>query len=328
MFSTMNKFFSASSSETPSLSVVIPVYNEEANLPTLLSRTLAACRALGCPFEVVLVNDGSRDRSAEILTETAAAEKEIVAVLLNRNYGQHNATFAGYAQAKGDFIINIDADLQNPPEEIHKIYEKLAAGHDVVAGRRMNRQDSPLRKVPSWIVNRMIRHSTGVDMHDYGCMLRGYTRTVVDAMLSCQERTPFIPILANSFASHPCEVDVAHAERLAGASRYSLLKLINLQFDMLTGMTTSPLRFLSFCGLGVFVLGFLLSAYIIFMRLLLGNAWTNDGIFTLFAVLFFLIGAQFLGMGLLGEYIGRIFKNVGARPRYLIQQINGKSPLK
>ena len=192
----------------------------------------------------------------------------------------------------------------------------------------MARQDSPLRKIPSWFVNRMIRKSTGVDMHDYGCMLRGYTRAVVQAMLSCEERTPFIPVLANSFASNPCELDVAHAERFAGASRYSFLKLVNLQFDMLTGMTTAPLRALSFAPLGVFVIGMVLSAYIIAMRIRLGDAWTNDGVFTLFAVLFFLVGAQFLGMGLLGDYIGRIFKNVGARPRYLIQQIKGKSPLK
>jgi undecaprenyl-phosphate 4-deoxy-4-formamido-L-arabinose transferase len=312
----------------PSLSVVIPVYNEEANLPELLPRTLAACRAIGCPFEIVFANDGSRDRSPALLAEAAAQHPEIVVVNLNRNYGQHNATFAGYAAAKGDLVVNIDADLQNPPEEIHKIYEKLCEGYDVVAGRRMARQDSPLRKIPSWLVNRMIRRSTGVDMHDYGCMLRGYTREVVQAMLACEERTPFIPVLANSFASRTCEVDVAHAERFAGESRYSFLRLVNLQFDMLTGMTTSPLRLLSTCGLAVFLLGAVLSAYIIVLRVRLGDAWSNDGVFTLFAILFFLVGAQFLGMGLLGEYIGRIFKNVGARPRYVVKQIIGESPLK
>lgn len=311
----------------PSLSVVIPVFNEEANLPELIPRTLAACRANGCPFEIVLVNDGSRDKSPDLLSAAAAQHPELVVVMLNRNYGQHNATFAGYAAAKGDLIINIDADLQNPPEEIHKIYKKLCEGYDVVAGRRMNRQDSPFRKIPSWFVNQMIRHSTGVDMHDYGCMLRGYTREVVQAMLSCEERTPFIPVLANSFASRVCEVDVAHAERFAGGSRYSPLRLLNLQFDMLTGMTTSPLRLLSFFGVGVFILGLLLFIYIIAMRIILGSQWANDGVFTLFAILFFLVGAQFLGMGLLGEYIGRIFKNVGARPRYIVKQTLGESPL-
>lgn len=310
----------------PSLSIVIPVYNEERNLDELIRRVIDSCRALDCVFEVVLVNDGSKDRSAEMLAEASRQNpREIIAVLLNRNYGQHNATFAGYSVAKGDLVINLDADLQNPPEEIHKIYDKLCEGYDVVAGLRVPREDSFLRKIPSWMVNRLIRHSTGVRMSDYGCMLRGYTREVVKAMLSCEERTPFIPVLANSFAHRTCEVEVAHAPRAAGESQYSLFRLVNLMFDMLTGMTTAPLRLLSFFGLAIFGGSFVLAAYIFWMRIRLGDTWTNDGIFTLFAALFFLVGAQFLGMGLLGEYIGRIYKNVGARPRYLIHKIHGES---
>lgn len=312
----------------PSLSIVIPVYNEERNLGEMIRRVIESGRALDCVFEVILVNDGSKDRSAEILAEAARQNpREIVAVLLNRNYGQHNAIFAGYSLAKGDLVINLDADLQNPPEEIHKIYEKLCEGYDVVAGVRVPREDTALRKIPSWMVNRMIRHSTGVRMSDYGCMLRGYTREVVRAMLSCEERTPFIPVLANSFAHRTCEVEVAHAPRASGASQYNAWKLVNLMFDMLTGMTTAPLRMLTFFGLAVFAMSFALAAYILHMRLRFGDAWTNDGIFTLFAALFFLVGAQFLGLGLLGEYIGRIYKNVGARPRYLIHKIHGESPI-
>ena len=312
----------------PSLSIVIPVYNEEQNLPELLRRVVESCRALGCVFEIVFVNDGSKDRSAEILAEAARQNpREIIAVLLNRNYGQHNAIFAGYGVSRGDLVINLDADLQNPPEEIHKIYEQLCAGYDVVAGVRVPREDSPLRKIPSWFVNWMIRRSTGVDMSDYGCMLRGYTREVVKAMLSCEERTPFIPVLANSFGHRTCEVEVSHAPRAAGESQYGVWKLLNLMFDMLTGMTTAPLRLLSFFGMAIFAMSFVLAAYILHMRLRHGDVWTNDGIFTLVAALFFLVGAQFLGMGLLGEYIGRIYKNVGARPRYLIHQIHGESPI-
>jgi len=312
----------------PTLSVVIPVYNEEDNIPELIRRVLDSCRALDCIFEVVLVNDGSKDRSSALLKEASQQNPtEIISVLLNRNYGQHNAIFAGYSVCKGDLIINLDADLQNPPEEIGKIYDKLCENYDVVAGLRVPREDSALRKIPSWIVNRMIRRSTGVEMSDYGCMLRGYTREVVKAMLSCGERTPFIPVLANSFAQRTCEVEVAHAARASGESQYSVFRLINLMFDMLTGMTTAPLRLLSFVGLCIFGLSFLLAAYILFMRMTMGDSWTNDGIFTLFAALFFLVGAQFVGMGLLGEYIGRIYKNVGARPRYLIHQIHGESPI-
>ncbi len=317
-----------SPSSHPSLSVVIPVYNEEQNLDELIRRVIDACRDLDCVFEVIFVNDGSRDRSAEILAEASRQNpREVIAVLLNRNYGQHNAIFAGYGVARGDLVINLDADLQNPPEEIHKIYEKLCEGYDVVAGLRVPREDSALRKIPSWMVNRMIRHATGVKMNDYGCMLRGYTREVVKAMLSCEERTPFIPVLANSFAHRTCEVEVSHAPRAAGESQYGVWKLVNLMFDMLTGMTTAPLRLLSFFGMAIFAMSFVLAAYILYMRLHIGNAWANDGIFTLFAALFFLVGAQFLGMGLLGEYIGRIYKNVGARPRYLIHQIHGESPI-
>lgn len=317
----------APASGKPSLSIVIPVFNEEANLPDLIGRVLAAGKNLSCVFEVILVDDGSRDQSITLLATAAKEHPEIVVVELNRNYGQHNAIFAGYGVAKGDLVINLDADLQNPPEEIHKIYGKLCEGYDVVAGLRVPREDSALRKIPSWLINRMIRQATGIQMSDYGCMLRGYTRAVVQAMLSCEERTPFIPILANSFAHRTCEVEVAHAPRGAGTSRYGILKLINLMFDMLTGMTTFPLRLLSFVGLGIFALSFVLASYILYMRLHLGDAWTNDGVFTLFAALFFLVGAQFLGLGLLGEYLGRIYTNVGARPRYLIHHIHGESPI-
>jgi len=312
----------------PTLSIVIPVYNEEGNLPELMRRTLDACRALGCVFEIVLVNDGSQDRSAELLVEAARQHpREIVAVLLNRNYGQHNATFAGYAQARGELVINLDADLQNPPEEIHKIYDKLCEGFDVVAGVRAQREDSALRKIPSALANGLIRRSTGVAMKDYGCMLRGYTRAVVQAMLACEERTPFIPVLANSFAHRIAEVDVAHASRGAGTSTYSALKLINLTFDMLTGMTTMPLRLLTFFGAAVCALSVLAAFVGLGAGLATGAAGGALAVGLLCATLFFLAGALFIGLGLLGEYVGRIHVNVRARPRYLIHQIHGESAI-
>lgn len=311
----------------PTLSIVIPVYNEELNIPELIYRTVAACKKIGTPFECILVDDGSTDQSAAVLEKAVQHHPEVIFIRLNRNYGQHNATFAGYAAAKGEFIINLDADLQNPPEEIHKIYDKLLEGFDVVAGKRMNRQDTVFRRMSSCLINGMIRRSTGVVMSDYGCMLRGYTRNIVQAMLACGNQTPFIPVLANSFASRTAEVEVQHAARIAGTSRYSILKLINLQFDMLTGMTTAPLRLLSFLGLGAFALGLVLSLYILAMRLMYGPVWANEGTFTLFAILFFLVGTQFLGMGLIGEYIGRIFKTTSGHPRYFISKTYGESSI-
>ncbi len=316
-------------SDKPTLSVVIPVFNESDNLPELLERSLKACRSLDTKFEIILVDDGSRDTSADLISKAAEANRgEIVGILLNRNYGQHAAVFAGFAHALGDFIVSLDADLQNPPEEIPNLYRKLMEGFDVVAGVRVPRQDSAFRRLSSFIVNKVTAKSTHVIMHDYGCMLRGYHRRVVDAMLQCAERSTFIPALANSFARRTTEIDVQHAPRVRGDSKYSVWKLINLQFDLLTSITTFPLRLLSLAGALVSLFGVGLGAFIIVMRLIKGSEWAAQGVFTLFAILFIFIGAQFVGMGLLGEYLGRMYHDVRARPRYLVHEIKGESSLK
>ncbi len=311
----------------PWLSLVIPVFNEEANLPELIRRCLVVCKGLGKSFEIVLVNDGSRDTSAQIITD-AAKENDgaIVGVLLNRNFGQHAAVMAGFAQARGEVIVTLDADLQNPPEEIPKLLKPIEAGCDVVGSVRTNRQDSVFRRWSSRLVNKGVQKATGVMMHDYGCMLRAYRRSIIDAMLQCHERSTFIPVLANSFANKTDEVLVAHAEREQGESKYNLWKLINLQFDLLTSMTTFPLRLLSLLGSGLAGLGFLFSFLLITLRLFYGPDWAAEGVFTVFAILFIFLGVQLLAMGLLGEYIGRIYNDVRARPRYFIQQtVSGKA---
>ncbi len=316
-------------SDKPTLSVVIPVFNEEANLEELIRRTLETCRALGTPFEVLLVDDGSRDRSAEMIAKAAADHPgEILGVFLNRNYGQHSAIFAGFGRARGEVVVTLDADLQNPPEEISKLYHKIAEGKDVVAGVRVPRHDSTFRKVSSWIVNRITARATGVTMHDYGCMLRAYRSRVVHAMLQCNERSTFIPVLANTFARHTAEVEVSHAPRTRGDSKYSIWKLVNLQFDLLTGMTTFPLRLLTMIGFLISLFGVSLGSLLFVLRLIHGPEWAAEGVFTLFAILFCFIGAQFIGMGLMGEYIGRIYKDVRARPRYLVYEVKGESCLK
>jgi undecaprenyl-phosphate 4-deoxy-4-formamido-L-arabinose transferase len=311
------------------LSVVIPVFNEQENLAELLERSLKACRSLNVPFEILLVDDGSRDRSPEMLR--TAAEKnpgDLVAVLLNRNYGQHAAVMAGFAHAKGDVIVSLDADLQNPPEEIPNLYRKMVGEDlDVVAGIRVPREDSALRKIPSWCVNRITQKVTGVKMHDYGCMLRAYSAQVVQAMLQCTEHSTFIPVLANSFAKRTAEIEVRHAQRSRGDSKYNFFKLINLQFDLLTSMTTFPLRLLSYLGAVIAFFGLALGVFILIERLIQGEVWAAQGVFTLFAILFIFIGAQFVGMGLMGEYIGRIYRDVRGRPRYLVHEVKGMSRL-
>ncbi|HEJ83247.1 MAG TPA: glycosyltransferase [Desulfobacteraceae bacterium] len=311
-----------------SISVVIPVFNEEENLTELMDRCLKTCEGINRNFEIILVDDGSSDDSRNMIKAGAARYPgRIIALLLNRNYGQHSAIMAGFAQAKGDIVVTLDADLQNPPEEIARLVAKAEEGFDVVGTVRMNRRDTFFRRAASHMVNRVVQMSTGVDMHDYGCMLRAYRRPIVDAMLKCHERSTFIPVLANSFAARTAEIDVHHAPRSAGDSKYGLWKLINLQFDLLTGMTTFPLRLLNVLGVLISALGVGFGIFLFVMRLIYGPDWAAAGVFTLFAILFIFVGAQFLAMGLLGEYIGRIYSDVRARPRYFVEEIVGTSNL-
>ncbi|MDD4873176.1 MAG: glycosyltransferase [Kiritimatiellae bacterium] len=310
----------------PVLSVVIPVYNEEQNLEELITRVLKICKSTGKSFEVVFVDDGSRDKSSDIITKAVHDNpNHIVAVLLNRNYGQHVAIMAAMAESAGEFVITLDADLQNPPEEIPRVLEKLQEGADVVGTIRTPRHDPIFRKVFSYLTNKMVQKATGVMMHDYGCMLRGYRREIVSAMLRCHERSTFLPILANSFARHATEIEVKHAARTAGDSKYSVWKLINLQFDLLTSMTNGPLRLLSIVGGIISATGVGFGLFLFLMRIIHGPEWAVGGVFTLFAILFIFIGAQFVGLGLLGEYIGRIYLDVRARPRYLVRQVIGRT---
>jgi undecaprenyl-phosphate 4-deoxy-4-formamido-L-arabinose transferase len=310
---------------SPLISIVIPVFNEETNLEELIKRCLDACGGMERPFEIVLIDDGSTDTSPQKITEAAQkAPGKVLGVLLNRNYGQHAAVMAGFAQSKGDIVVTLDADLQNPPEEIPKLIGKIEEGFDVVGSVRVPRCDAFFRRIASFIINKAVQRTTGVIMHDYGCMLRAYRRHIVEAMLNCHERSTFIPVLANSFARNTTEVEVHHEGRLRGDSKYGLWKLISLQFDLLTSMTTFPLRLLSMLGGIVSGVGVGFGVFLFVMRLIHGPDWAVQGVFTLFAVLFIFIGAQFVGMGLLGEYIGRIYHDVRARPRYFVQRVVGR----
>ncbi len=199
-------------------------------------------------------------------------------------------------------------------------------GYDVVGSIRAERQDSAWRRWPSRLVNLAVQRSTGVAMHDYGCMLRAYRRSIVEAMLACRERSTFIPILANGFARHTCEIRVAHAERAHGESKYSAMRLLNLMFDLVTCMTTTPLRLLSLVGGGMALAGFLFALFLLVLRLAFGAAWAGNGLFVLFAVLFMFSGVQLLGMGLLGEYLGRMYSDVRAQPRFFIERVVRATP--
>ena len=248
-----------SQNDISKVAIVIPVYNEEESLPELIRRTDSACRLLDREYDIILVDDGSSDRSVELIQEAAdQPDSHIVGVMLNRNYGQHAAIMAGFEIVDADLVITLDADLQNPPEEIPRLVAKADEGFDVIGTVRKHRKDSFFRRMPSAIINGGVRRATGVQMNDYGCMLRAYRRHIIDAMLQCHERSTFIPILANSFARKTTEIDVDHAEREFGDSKYSAMKLINLMFDLITCMTTTPSALIKHSGIVYRRSGFLI----------------------------------------------------------------------
>ena len=306
------------------VSIVIPAFNEEANLPELIERCAKVGYSLASDFELIIVDDGSKDASARILA--TAAERDpvhVVAILLNRNYGQHAAVMAGLAQARGAVVVTLDGDLQNPPEEIPKLLELIEQGCDIVGGARRRREDTWFRVLGSRLMNELMRKVTGVYSRDYGCMLRAYRREIVDAVLACRAHRAYVPALANSFAGRIGEVTVEHAPRNAGESKYGVMALLNLYFDLLVSTTTAPLRLLSMAGTLLAVIGVAFGALLLALRFAFGPAWAAQGVFTIFAVLFLFLGMQLIGMGLLGEYIGRISRDVQGRPRFIVREVIG-----
>jgi len=304
----------------PQVSVVIPVYNEEAVLPQLFGRLYPALDALGVAYEVIFVNDGSHDRSAALLREQFQRRSDVTRVLLfNRNYGQHTAIIAGFERCRGERVVTLDADLQNPPEEIGKLLAAMDAGHDYVGSVRLMRQDRLWRRAASRIVNALRERTTHIRMTDQGCMMRAYSREIIQAIVASREVSTYIPALAYTFAARPIEVEVAHEERAAGQSKYSLYKLARLNFDLVTGFTVAPLQIFSMIGILISAVSLFFFVLLAVRRLMVGPE--SEGVFTLFSILFFVLGMALLGIGLLGEYVGRIYQQVRERPRYMLQAV-------
>ncbi len=301
------------------ISVAIPVYNEADNLEPLFERLCITMDSIGKAWEVIFVNDGSLDKSLELLKSFHEKRPDVVKVIdFNGNYGQHPALMCAFANASGEIVITLDADLQNPPEEIKKLLEKIYEGYDAVGGYRKEREDSFWRRYLSKIVNIAREKMTNIEMLDQGCMLRAYKRNIVQAMLNCGDRATFIPALAYTFASNPTDVEVEHCARQAGESKYNLYKLIRLNFDLVTGFTLIPLQLFTLFGFVAAAASLSLFSLLVFRRLFMGSE--AEGMFTLFAFMFFLISVAVIGIGLVGEYVGRIYQVVQARPRYVLKE--------
>jgi undecaprenyl-phosphate 4-deoxy-4-formamido-L-arabinose transferase len=308
-------------SEKPYISVVIPVYNEEPNLRPLVDRLFPVMRGMGRPFEVIFTDDGSRDGSLRLLRELALRHREIRILEFNGNFGQHMAIMAAFERSSGELVVTLDADLQNPPEEIPKLVAEMEKGHDVVGSIRQKRQDTLFRRTASLMVNVLTRKMTGMRMSDYGCMLRAYHRNVVDNINRCEETTTFIPALAQTFSANPGEVEVAHAERAEGESKYSLYKLVRLNFDLMTGFSVVPLQLFALMGILTSLFAVAFAIFLLVRRFVVGAE--VEGVFTLFAILFFFMGITIFGIGIVGEYVGRVYQEVRRRPRYVVRRTYG-----
>jgi undecaprenyl-phosphate 4-deoxy-4-formamido-L-arabinose transferase len=309
----------------PELSVVIPVYNEEAGLDALFARLYPALDKMHVPYEIIFVNDGSRDNSVSVLAGQFRKRPDVTRVILfNGNYGQHMAILAGFEATRGDVVVTLDADLQNPPEEIPKLVEKIHEGYDYIGSIRRKRQDSAWRTIASKAMNHLRERITNISITDQGNMLRAYGRNVIDLVNQCGEVNTFVPALAYKFARNPTEVVVEHEERAAGESKYSLYSLIRLNFDLVTGFSLVPLQMFSMLGMILSICSAVLVFLLLIRRFVLGAE--AEGVFTLFAIAFFFMGVILFGIGLVGEYVGRIFQQVRARPRYVVQTILQHTP--
>jgi undecaprenyl-phosphate 4-deoxy-4-formamido-L-arabinose transferase len=303
----------------PYLSVVIPVYNEAENLEALYSRLTSALDKYEKSYEIILVNDGSRDGTETLLNTLQKRRPEHIRIVhLNGNFGQHMAIIAGFERARGEVTVTLDADLQNPPEEIPKLMQAIEAGHDYVGSIRKNRQDTWFRRNASRLNNYIRAKMTGIVMTDQGCMLRAYKRHIIDAVVASRESSIYIPALAYSYASNPTEIEVEHSSRAAGTSKYNLYKLLRLNFDLMTGFSLLPLQMFTLFGILVSLLSTLFVVYLFLRRIFIGPE--VEGIFTLFAIAYFLFGVTLMGLGIVGEYIGRIYKDVRQRPFFIVRE--------
>ncbi|MGA9382061.1 MAG: glycosyltransferase family 2 protein [Phormidium sp.] len=310
----------------PNVSVVVPIYNEVESLPHLIDAISSTLIASGLTYEIILVDDGSRDGSTELLKEQAIQRTDLRAVLLRRNYGQTPAMAAGFNYAKGGVVVTLDGDLQNDPADIPVLMAKLEEGYDLVSGWRKKRQDGALnRLLPSKIANWLIGKVTGVKLHDYGCSLKAYRSELVADMNLYGELHRFLPALAYIEGARITEIPVRHHARRFGKSKYGIGRTFRVLMDLLTiwfmkKFLTRPMHVFGLLGLGSMFMGVLIGAYLTFLKLGLGEEIGNRPLLVL-AVVLLLAGVQLFGFGLLAELLMRTYHESQGRPIYRVREV-------
>jgi len=308
------------------LSVVIPLFNEEDNINPLYNELTTALESLGLVYEIIIVDDGSTDRSFELLRALQSEDERLVIIRFRRNFGQTAAFAAGFDRARGEIVVTLDADLQNDPADIPLLLEKLNEGYDVVSGWRRDRKDPFLtRRLPSMLANSLISWSTGVHLHDYGCSLKAYRREVVKNLQLYGELHRFIPALASWMGVSVAEIPVNHRSRLHGRSKYGLSRILRVMLDLLTvrfllSYATRPIQIFGLIGLLTFAAGTLLTLYLGFLRLVLRQPVSGRPLLLL-AILLTLVGVQFVTMGLLGELVVRTYHETQHKPIYMVREV-------
>ena len=307
------------------ISVVIPVFNEEKNIELLHTKLKDVLDNLGKNYEIIFVDDGSTDKTYRLLHQIHKKDKEAKVVVFRRNFGQSAAISAGFDYARGDIIVTLDADLQNDPEDIPRLLEKINQGFDVVSGWRVRRKDALLRKrLPSYISNWLISLFTGVKLHDYGCTLKAYKKEVAKEIKLYGEMHRFIPALASWMGTSICEVKVRHSPRRYGASKYGVSRISRGLLDLITvkfllSFSTRPIQIFGRFGLISILLGFICGVVLIVMKVVSRVDMTGNP-FLYLSILFFLIGGQFLSIGLLAEIISRTYHESQNKPIYFVKE--------
>jgi glycosyltransferase involved in cell wall biosynthesis len=309
----------------PDISVVVPVYNEEENITPLHGKIDEALKKLGLTYEILYVDDGSRDRSFALLSDIAARDANAKVIRFRRNFGQTAAMAAGMNYAKGEVIIPLDADLQNDPADIPRLLEKINEGYDVVSGWRKKRKDNTIRKIPSQIANRLISKVTGVHLHDYGCSLKAYRASVIKDVHLYGEMHRFIPAYAAMVGAKVTEIPVNHHPRLAGQSKYGMGRIVRVVLDLMVvkflgGYGSKPIYFFGGAGMLSFIIGVLLWMYCIGSRLLDETERINRNPLFYVGILFFVAALQLIMLGLIAEMNMRIYFESQAKPPYVVAE--------